>query len=69
MSFACSGKKRERGEVSERLRQITFFRVSQVSEHCTGIFTVSNARTKLCNKKMEEKAGFKKQNSKKGSKE
>ena len=53
-------------KVHERLRQITFFRVSLVPKQWTGIFQVSNTWTNLCNNMVEEKAGVEKQNSKKG---
>ena len=47
-------------------RQITFFKVFRVPKQRTGIFEVSNTWTILCNNMVEEKAGIKKQNSKKG---
>ena len=50
----------------ERIRQITFFRVSRVPKQWTGIFKVSNTCMNLCNNMVEEKAGVEKQNSKKG---
>ena len=46
--------------------QITFLRVSRVPKQWTGIFKVSNTCTNLCNNMVEEKAGVKKENSKKG---
>ena len=49
----------------ERFMQITFLRISRVSEWCTIIFNVSNALTSMWNKMMEEIAGVLKQNSKK----
>ena len=48
------------------LRQITFFRVSRVPKQCSGISNVSNAWINMWNKMIEEKAGFERQNSKKG---
>ena len=42
------------------------FKVSRVPKQCSGIFEVSNAWINLWNNMMEEKAGVKKQNSKKG---
>ena len=50
----------------ERIRQITFFRVSWVPKQRTGIFKVSNTCTNLYNNMVEEKAGVEKQNSEKG---
>ena len=46
-------------------RLITLFRVSRNPKQCTRIFKVSNTWTSVWNKKMGEKAGVKKQNSKK----
>ena len=46
--------------------QITFLRVSLVPKQWTGILKVSNTCTNLCNNMVEEKAGVKKKNSKKG---
>ena len=50
----------------ERIRQITFFRLSRVPKQWTGIFKVSNTCMNLCNNIVEEKVGVKIQNSKKG---
>ena len=58
----------KRKSVYERIRQITFFRVSRVPKQWTGIFKVSNTCMNLCNNMVEEKAGVEKQNSKKGFK-
>ena len=56
----------KRKSVYERIREITFFRVSRVPKQQTGIFKVSNTCTNLCNNMVEEKAGVEKQNSEKG---
>ena len=56
----------KRKSVYERIRQVTFFRVSRVPKQRTGIFKVSNTCTNLCNNMVKKKAGVKKQNSEKG---
>ena len=56
----------KRKSAYERIRQITFFRVSRVPKQRTGIFKVSNTCTNLYNNMVEEKAGVEKQNSEKG---
>ena len=57
----------KRKSVYERIRQVTFFRVSRVPKHQTGIFKVSNTYTNMCNNMVKKKkAGIKKQNSAKG---
>ena len=55
----------KRKSACERIRQITFFRVSRVTKQWTGIFKVSDTCMNLCNNMVEEKAGLEKQNSKK----
>ena len=49
-----------------RLRQITYFSVSQVPERCIGIFNVSNEWTIHVEQNDGRQSGVKKQNSKKG---
>ena len=69
MSFVCSdscktGITKEKS--LKRVQENHLFKVFRAPERCTGIFNVSNACTKMRNKRMEENEGVKKQKSKKG---